>query len=659
MTRTSRNVAIAFGALLLALVVFVLVFDWNWIKGPLERTVSERTGREFRIAGNLDVDFGWPTRVQAERVSFANPAWAAEPLMLQVERADIAIELWPLLSKRVVIPHARLVAPEIDLEVGPSRRQNWRLGKPGDGSAGTVPVIGTIEVDRGRVTFRDELADTDLRAELETTGRRGAGAQALALAFSVTGTYRQLDVAAEGTSRSLVSIADSATALPVTATFRIGPTRGSVDGSIAGLATFDAVDIRIDVRGNSLAEAYKLATITLPPTPPYRIRGRLIREGEFWRLRDFRGRVGDSDLSGSADVRYRDGRAMVFAKLTSEQLDLDDLGGAFGAPPQAGEGETASAGQQEAARQQRARPTLLPNGRYKLDRLRAMDADIEFAGRSIRNERMPIENIKLHVRLDEGVMTIDPLELGIAGGGIAGAVDVDASKPELAVRTNLEFHRIGLGELFPRSRMMQDAVGTIGGRATLAGTGNSVAAIASNANGDIGLAMREGEISNMLLELAGLDGGEVIELLFGGDRNVEVRCAVADFAVNDGTMVAQSVLIDTSDTKVLIEGSIDLDDETLDLTLRPLPKDFSILSLRSAIHVDGRLKDPDIDLDKEALLKTGAAALLGALVAPLAALLPLIETGPGKNENCAQLVDVVEKASETSIAAAPRPSAAR
>lgn len=47
------------GALLLAaLVVLILLFDWNWFKGPLERLVQARTGRTFKIDGDLDVDPG-------------------------------------------------------------------------------------------------------------------------------------------------------------------------------------------------------------------------------------------------------------------------------------------------------------------------------------------------------------------------------------------------------------------------------------------------------------------------------------------------------------------------------------------------------------------------------------------------------------------------
>ncbi|HVE88543.1 MAG TPA: hypothetical protein VNA44_02490, partial [Burkholderiaceae bacterium] len=37
------------GAFVLALVLFIAIFDWNWFRGPLERKLSESTGRPVTI----------------------------------------------------------------------------------------------------------------------------------------------------------------------------------------------------------------------------------------------------------------------------------------------------------------------------------------------------------------------------------------------------------------------------------------------------------------------------------------------------------------------------------------------------------------------------------------------------------------------------------
>ena len=71
---------------------------------------------------------------------------------------------------------------------------------------------------------------------------------------------------------------------------------------------------------------------------------------------------------------------------------------------------------------------------------------------------------------------------------------------------------------------------------------------------------------------------------------------------------------------------------------------MSILSVRSPIRIHGAFSDPSISLDKGRLATRAGAAVILGLINPFAALIPLIETGPGKDANCAELLQLVEKA---------------
>lgn len=107
-------------------------------------------------------------------------------------------------------------------------------------------------------------------------------------------------------------------------------------------------------------------------------------------------------------------------------------------------------------------------------------------------------------------------------------------------------------------------------------------------------------------------------------------------------MTSEVFVIDTDDTYFGGAGTVSLRDETLDLTITPLPKDFSPVSLRGPLHVRGTFANPTFGLDKGRLtLRAGAALLLG-LINPLAAIIPLIETGPGKDAPCGDLVKSLE-----------------
>ena len=46
-----------FGVLVLAIVIFLLIFDWDWLRGPISRYASARTGREVRSEDFYRVSF--------------------------------------------------------------------------------------------------------------------------------------------------------------------------------------------------------------------------------------------------------------------------------------------------------------------------------------------------------------------------------------------------------------------------------------------------------------------------------------------------------------------------------------------------------------------------------------------------------------------------
>ena len=119
-----------------------------------------------------------------------------------------------------------------------------------------------------------------------------------------------------------------------------------------------------------------------------------------------------------------------------------------------------------------------------------------------------------------------------------------------------------------------------------------------------------------------------------GDKRVPIRCAFGDFEVKDGVMHSRALAFDTTDTLVVGEGDISLRDETFDLRLRPRPKDRSLFVFRAPLLVGGTFKDPSFRPDMKRVGLRAAIALTLANIAPPAALLATIETGPGEDAQC-------------------------
>ena len=73
--------------LILAVVIFLLLFDWNWLRGPIGRWASAEYDREIALRGDLDVNlFSWTPSVIVRDLKFGGPAWAREEDTADVQR---------------------------------------------------------------------------------------------------------------------------------------------------------------------------------------------------------------------------------------------------------------------------------------------------------------------------------------------------------------------------------------------------------------------------------------------------------------------------------------------------------------------------------------------------------------------------------------------
>ncbi|AWH30139.1 MULTISPECIES: AsmA family protein [Stenotrophomonas] len=617
---------------LAAILVLIALWDWNWFKGPVERAVQARTGRALHI-GNLDVDLGRVTTVRADTISFANATWAKQPNMASADRVEIDVRVWPLLRGSVQLPEVRLTRPDVLLQTAPREGEAGNWDFLGDSSGGTTPQLKRLFIDDGRLQFSDARGRTDIRLNVRS-GQPRQGDAAPPLRVAGKGRWQGNAFTLSGGTESPLQLTDSAHPFRIHLDGRAGGTHAVASGTLTNPFALQLFDLQFALSGQDLADLYPLLGIAIPPSPPYALNGRLKRDHNVWRYERFTGKVGDSDLGGNLQFEVGRDRPRLTATLESRRLDFDDLAGFVGAPPRTGSGETANAEQKAEAAQVAASSRVLPDTPYNLGKLRAMDADVRWKAHRINAPSLPLDDMDAHLLLDDGVLRLDPLNFGVAGGDIRSTIRMDARQPQIATTLKASVRGVQLGQLFPDAKLAEQAKGGISGQIDLSGRGNSIAAMLGGSSGDVGVAMGRGHVGNLVMELAGLDITESVKFLFTGDRQIPLRCAFADFGVRDGVMTSRALAVDTTDTIVIGEGTVNLRDESLDLLLRPRPKDKSILVLRSPLRIGGTFKDPSFRPDFKALGLRGAVALALGSIAPPAALLATIETGPGKDANC-------------------------
>jgi uncharacterized protein involved in outer membrane biogenesis len=456
------------------------------------------------------------------------------------------------------------------------------------------------------------------------------------IGWSVKGKYNDTAVSGDGKLGSILAVQDTTRPFPVQADVKIGDTHIAFVGTITDPAHVGAVDLRLWLQGVSLEHLYPIAGVTLPATPPYATEGRLVGqfrpEGNVFKYENFTGRVGGSDLNGSLVYTARKPRPLLTGDLVSHLLRFSDLAPIIGADSNASREKRGDTTKQPSSK-------ALPTEEFKTDRWKAIDADVKFTGRRIiKDPALPITDLYTHVVMKDGVLSFEPLNFGVAGGTLSSNIHLDGGTTPLKGRVSTSARHLKLKQLLPTVKTMQSALGEVNGDAALSATGNSPAALAGTANGEVKTLITDGTVSRLYMEAAGLNvANAVYEKLFG-KNDVKINCAAADFVATDGVLDSRVFALDTDDAVINMDGTVNLKTEEMNLNIHPHTKGFRVFSLRSPLYVKGTFKDPHVGVSAGALAVRGAAAVGLGLINPFAALIPLIAPSNNKPLPCQQML---------------------
>src|SRR5690606_35870073 len=430
----------------------------------------------------------------ADRLRLGNAAWSEEDEMASVERAGIRVHLPSLLFRRETrIPEIELVRPRVRLETS-DEGGNWDMfGEP---SGGPRPRIERLWIEDGELVFLHPAEETriDIRMESREAARDDV---APPVAVEGTGEWRGNDFSLEGQVASLLELQqpDAPAGYGVDLHARAGRTSAHARGRLFNPFQFQRFDVQMQLEGANLQDLYPLVGIALPDTPAYTLDGRLGRDGNVWTYQEFKGTVGDSDLGGDVTVTVGGERPHFRADLVSELLDFDDLAGLVGGAPDAGGDDTSNPELEARAAEQAASGRVLPDTPYALEKLRAMDADVRLRATRIHSPVLPLDHMDATLSLVEGLLTLEPLDFGVAGGTIRSNVRMDARGEVIETRLDGSVRGLELQQMFPDSALAEDALGAIGGEIGLTGHGNSIAGMLGSANGEVMVGMGRGQVS--------------------------------------------------------------------------------------------------------------------------------------------------------------------
>jgi uncharacterized protein involved in outer membrane biogenesis len=629
-------------AFLVAALITLYFLDWNQMRGPISRYLSERTGRVVRIDGNLGVKlFTLQPIIDVGGLYIGNPSWVGQKQAAKVTHARVELRLLPLFFGNLILPLVKLDQPELLVVRDATGRTNWDRGGVNPNSSWHLPPIKRFLVTNGQVVIEDAVRNLHFTGTVASEETRDGGRAA----FSLTGngTLNKNKFLADVKGGPLINV-DASKPYPFTADVRVGQTHAVVDGSITQPFHLDRFNASMNISGPTLSDLYFMTGLVLPRTPTYRLTLAVVREGEFYRLNDIKGMLGATDIAGNLSVDASGEIPALGGKLASRVLQFQDLGAVVGA------GRNAPV------------PTkyLLPETVLHTERLRQTNAEVDYSASAIRSQDFPLTSLDTHISLQGGVLNLKPLAFGFTQGKLSGSLKIDARKdvPVTSVDARITDVR---AENFIKGTD-KPIQGMLEARMVLTGSGNSVHAAASTADGTLTAVVPSGGMRHSLAEWTGIDVLTALSLNLSGDNsNTRLRCAVASFGAKNGVLSSQQFIIDTDPVRIEGGGTINLRDETVNMRIQGKPKSFQLVRLRAPITLTGSLANPVLGVDAgKAVAQGGLAAALGFL-SPLASIFAFIDPGLAKDANCGPLLADAKakgapvKASAVRNAAVPRP----
>ncbi|OOC49169.1 AsmA family protein [Thioalkalivibrio versutus] len=653
MRRTLTWLAATVGVIAVLLTIAILVLDWNMLRGPISQWVSEETGREFAIDGDLEGSISMHPRFTARDIRLANADWASEPDMLRVERLDVRLDLGALLRGQTVITDLRVHGAEVHLEADAERRVNWDLDtEERSDEPPQIPLIETMVIDESRLTYRDHGREFELDARLSSVEAVSPDEGALPVTLEGQGRIQgePFDLSIRGAS--LVSLRDTDEPYAIELDAQVGPTAFAITGTLLHRPDQMHLDMDLHLAGPDLALLVPILHIPLPATPPYELAGHLVRENDLWRFEDFDGTVGESDLSGLVTFEAGPERSLITADLLSRNLQFEDLGAVIGVSPDLREGEAEDGGEAEdlgegeaedggeAEDETEPAPRVLPDAPLQVEQIQKNDVRLTFRGERIVARGLPLNDVELDLEIEEGILRLSPLRFGLAGGTFDLFTSIYSGGDTVRTDYDLRLSGIQLRNIIEGTPMDGSGEGVLEGRALFSTTGDTIRSALATADGEVAIIMERGRIDGSLLRLLDIGFLEALTLVRGDTvpDAVHIRCFVAAFDSEDGVMKSTTLLLDTEDTMIAGDGEIDLDEETFVLDIKGEPKETGIARTRVPVRVSGPFTAPSIDIDpSELVIRGGLAVGLAALVSPIAAVAAFLELGQAEDSDCLRL----------------------
>jgi uncharacterized protein involved in outer membrane biogenesis len=406
----------------------------------------------------------------------------------------------------------------------------------------------------------------------------------------------------------------------------------NLEGTVSDAIRQQGLDVRFVLKGESADTLNKFLSLHKPLEGPFRFSGHLVDPKlKEYRLEDVQLIFGDNELSGWVDMDLSPRRPRFVAELVSSRLDLRPFTGYADPAAVDASGEN-GAPQKSTFSPAATQPTRIFSAEpLPLNWVDRFDMHATFECRQFYSKMTALKDIMFTLKLNNGDLTLQPFRFTRGQGRADGQLTLHSRNRAKTAAVFLKITDHDVGKELADLGLAGELEGLIDVRIDVAGPAESVAAFMGQLNGRVTLYLEEGRIQEKYIGLLYSDLRstllKLVNPLGGRDPYIDLNCFVNTFQVQNGIANYAGVL-DTPQTTLYGAGTVNLETERLDITLKSNPKrgldvpgvgriGFSLSDLTKPFKLGGALVRPSLAVDP-----AGTAFTFGKILGGLLALGP-------------------------------------
>lgn len=313
-----------------------------------------------------------------------------------------------------------------------------------------------------------------------------------------------------------------------------------------------------------------------------------------------------SDLNLVANISLKDKIPFVRANISSAYFNPADL---FAETQVSSEGTSVSKGKAQ-------NNSIFSNDKIDFSALNLLNANILFQMNHLKltDQINGYVSFSGNARLQDGLLTVDPLKVSAIQGIMDGSLSVNAKKMPAQISLSLQGENMKLDDVKGLSDILEGSV--LNMETSLKTSGDSIKSFVNTLNGQIILEVTEGTIVNQwfnsLPEAVGLVAQRKSVSYSTTDQESKLNCAAVNLNVKNGLIkMDKSVAIETSTINFAVSGDVDLPNEKLSVSMVPSVSQFTQetnnkLSLAQIIRIEGPFTQLKPKLDTQGIVKEAA-----------------------------------------------------